>query len=141
MVVLSRIKYQGRNGYVNGARVADLLEGEGNYGGEKPDKKPITSLVTGLTKFIGYKDGNINETGIGKKGYRFSYANHLCLKDLSDKEEEAVRIFLGFIPLLYFGLSFLYWRCKGEWSSKSLSQGPLRDFIGKMGFDSHFNEK
>ncbi|GIX63007.1 variant erythrocyte surface antigen-1 family protein [Babesia caballi] len=49
----------------------------------------------------------------------------------------AAKIFLGCVPMIFYGLSYLYWRCsdKGGWKSMMLKDGQdLNNFMLAMGY-------
>ncbi|KAK1937988.1 variant erythrocyte surface antigen-1 family protein [Babesia divergens] len=50
---------------------------------------------------------------------------------------KAAKIFLGFLPCLYYALKYLYDRCKGGWNTLNISDNnkPLRRFLIGMGYD------
>ncbi|GIX65582.1 variant erythrocyte surface antigen-1 family protein [Babesia caballi] len=126
-------------GMVNGVDIATLLKGEypgtGSYAN---DYKPIETLADGLLTLTGYSSGTITNqsNGIVKKDYESSYNSNFNAQRLQNSED-AAEIFLSFIPLLFFGLSFLYWKCKnGGWGSQKLGSGSggLQKFLTDMGF-------
>ncbi|GIX61537.1 variant erythrocyte surface antigen-1 family protein [Babesia caballi] len=53
----------------------------------------------------------------------------------------AAKIFLGCVPMIFYGLSYLYWRCsdKGGWKKMMLNDGDgsaLKNFMEATGFDT-----
>ncbi|GIX62393.1 variant erythrocyte surface antigen-1 family protein [Babesia caballi] len=130
---------------LNGVQAATLLQGDiGEYGSNFQNYQPIVSLRKGVKDFIGYSNGVLNGNGIGARGvYLPAYsANSPFVQSLKANEEKIAKVFIGFIPLLFFGLTFLYWQCSndGEWSKGTLSNGPLRQFLAEMGFTQGLNE-
>ncbi|KAK1940203.1 variant erythrocyte surface antigen-1 family protein, partial [Babesia divergens] len=51
--------------------------------------------------------------------------------------KKAAKIFLGFIPCLYYALDYLYDKCKVDWSSHNINQKDLslHRFLVGMGYD------
>ncbi|GIX60628.1 variant erythrocyte surface antigen-1 family protein [Babesia caballi] len=123
------------------------------------DQDLINNLATGLAKFIGYEnlgqskkigDGGIavsgqpvNPNGIGS-GYKLTYHRDQAKWQNqvvgSQAESTAAKIFLGCVPLCFYGLSYLYWRCSdkgnGEWKTSTLTTGHLGYFMNGQGFNS-----
>ncbi|KAK1939068.1 variant erythrocyte surface antigen-1 family protein [Babesia divergens] len=66
-----------------------------------------------------------------------------CCADCDVKK--AAKIFLGFIPCLYYALKYLYDKCEGDWNVFNISDHdkPLRRFLIGMGYnvDKELNEK
>ncbi|GIX65005.1 variant erythrocyte surface antigen-1 family protein [Babesia caballi] len=96
----------------------------------------IDNLATGLAKFIGY-DGN---NGIKSNSYKVTYDGGATWQDLqsSDGAQKSAKIFLGCVPLCFYGLSYLYWRCsdKGEWKELRIwDSSQLQHFLETAGFD------
>ncbi|GIX64975.1 variant erythrocyte surface antigen-1 family protein [Babesia caballi] len=112
-------------------------------------KTLIEGLASGLKTFIGWgqngkPDGN---SGIGSSNYVSSY------KSVTDKwnsltssqRKNCALTLLGIMPVLYFGLSYLYWLCTDEgnndprWSKHTINgdgnnQDALKNFLEKVGF-------
>ncbi|GIX64726.1 variant erythrocyte surface antigen-1 family protein [Babesia caballi] len=69
--------------------------------------------------------------------------------DGSQDKPKCAKIFLGCIPLYYYGITYLYWQCnqpknKGGWAEWTFGQGSrgyeLRYFMAAIGFDiNQFN--
>ncbi|GIX64812.1 variant erythrocyte surface antigen-1 family protein [Babesia caballi] len=122
----------------NGVRVVTFFQAEAGYGDDN-NKKPITHLAKTLTGLIGCSGGKVNGNGIGASNrYECSYSNKYPLQSVD--KEKAAEVFCSFIPLLFFGLSFLFWRCKSEWSKKKISDATLKKFMNQMGFIDHLND-
>ncbi|GIX61546.1 variant erythrocyte surface antigen-1 family protein [Babesia caballi] len=125
----------------------------------------IDHLATGLAKFIGYEGSTIGNGGIavgkhgtnsepwkpnenrsGKRGYVYSYDPNMATLTFggsNDTEaQKCAKIFLGCVPLCFYGLSYLYWKCsisydKGGWQSLQLSGiDDLAYFMSGQGFKS-----
>ncbi|GIX64664.1 variant erythrocyte surface antigen-1 family protein [Babesia caballi] len=119
----------------------------------------IDNLATGLATFIGYQSpGRSNEigtVGIAVKGdvrdpndrgpgYKLTYDRTQATWDISFSSDSyrptAAKIFLGCVPLCFYGLSYLYWRCdikgNGEWKTSTLTTGHLGYFMNGQGFNS-----
>ncbi|ORM41967.1 uncharacterized protein BXIN_1821 [Babesia sp. Xinjiang] len=87
----------------------------------------ITNLATKLEKFIDKSGG----TGIGNKGtsYTSSYNSAAKWNEQCEKDNLCARIFLGALPVIFSGLSYLYWRCSGNgratagerWTNQSIN--------------------
>ncbi|GIX64965.1 variant erythrocyte surface antigen-1 family protein [Babesia caballi] len=119
-------------GNVHGQHIGTLLQGDASSS-HTGNFRPIQSLGNGLRALIGYGSGILNGNGIGaKEKYTSSYSDQN--PSTSVDSEEVAKRFLGFIPLIFFALSFLYWQCQGQWKTSTLGDGPLRDFLVKMGF-------
>ncbi|GIX61868.1 variant erythrocyte surface antigen-1 family protein [Babesia caballi] len=75
-----------------------------------------------------------------KNGYKSSYQPNLNWSGTTDNNT-VVRIFLGCVPIYYYWLTYLYWKCKqpytdGGWASENLSRAAFRNFIVGMGYNS-----
>ncbi|GIX64714.1 variant erythrocyte surface antigen-1 family protein [Babesia caballi] len=122
----------GRYGYVHGVSVGSLLGGDFSGSGHSGNCRPIESLCNGLRELIGYGSGILNGNGIVSQSYQSSYSDQPPSSSVDS--EEVAKFFLGFIPLTFFALGFLYWQCKGGWAGKDLSDGPMKAFLVEMGF-------
>ncbi|GIX62729.1 variant erythrocyte surface antigen-1 family protein [Babesia caballi] len=109
------------------------------------------AVTDGLQRFIGYDSGHYEldgkgiglATGIG--GYVSSYKDSAKWTwntdwDASDSNSKTcAHILLGTMPLLYFGLTYLFWMCLKEWNKQKLGGGSANDiywFMQKMGYNS-----
>ncbi|GIX62722.1 uncharacterized protein BcabD6B2_21570 [Babesia caballi] len=107
---------------------------------------PVSALADGLKKFIGYgNNGQPAGNGIIKNGGSYQSAYHgKQWSDIEDQKNVCANIFLGVAPLIFYLLPFLYWKCKltdeGGWTSKKLSDEPLKKFMEKMGFKTELND-
>ncbi|ORM40235.1 uncharacterized protein BXIN_2430 [Babesia sp. Xinjiang] len=90
----------------------------------------ITELAKKLATFIGYNNGNLNGSGIGNKGngsgggtkYTSVYSDKATWK--KEQAASCARIFLGTIPVIFSGLSYLYWQCHengSRWSTHKIT--------------------
>ncbi|GIX62727.1 variant erythrocyte surface antigen-1 family protein [Babesia caballi] len=101
----------------------------------------IDALDNGLAKF---KEG-IHQT---KRPQNNVYKELNSHPNLTSEVPKAGEIFLGCVPLCFYGLSYLYWRCdKGGWSDLNFSgngsqssayvnKSDLKDFMISVGFGS-----
>ncbi|GIX62670.1 uncharacterized protein BcabD6B2_21050 [Babesia caballi] len=113
--------------------------GNGGQGKEKL-KKLIEKFAEGLMSFM----ESINEKGIS---YKRAYVQ---LSGALSTIQKAGDIFLGCMPMVFFGLSFLCWRCRtnnGEWNdlqfngggshfklTQGIFQADMRLFTTSLGF-------
>ncbi|GIX61580.1 extracellular matrix-binding ebh [Babesia caballi] len=105
-------------------------------------------VAEALQGFIGYdKNGQqpLDGNGIANKGgYISSYDKATWNGELDQPESQeakkAAHIFLGSMPILYFGLTYLYWNCSSRqseyWASDNLNgyNSALSIFISTMGY-------
>ncbi|GIX61952.1 variant erythrocyte surface antigen-1 family protein [Babesia caballi] len=118
---------------VSGSTAVSLLAGDIAGSGRSTNYKPIESLGNALRGVIGCSSGEVNGGGIGKPGgYQSSYSDQN--PSTSVGSEEVAKMLLSSIPLIFFGLSFLYWQCKGDWFKHNFSDGPMKAFLVNMGF-------
>ncbi|GIX62373.1 variant erythrocyte surface antigen-1 family protein [Babesia caballi] len=112
----------------------------------------FNNVARALQRFIGYDESGereLNGSGIGlysvAGGYASSYSiqakwNGLLDQPESQEAKKAALIFLGSMPILYFGLTYLYWKCSSRqseyWASYRLnvSADPLGLFMSTMGY-------
>ncbi|GIX63768.1 variant erythrocyte surface antigen-1 family protein [Babesia caballi] len=114
---------------VQGVAVSTLIQGDAKGHGSLGSHAPINSLAEGLKHLVE------SPNGMGKN-YKFAYYYH----DLSNAvDDQIVNIFLGIIPLLFFGLGFLFWKCQGGWKTLALGSGPLKSFMDAVGFTGHID--
>ncbi|GIX64672.1 variant erythrocyte surface antigen-1 family protein [Babesia caballi] len=116
---------------------------------------PISRLSRALARFIGYEDfrasaysgpdnWQITGAGIALKSYASSYpsaAKWESVNSPDDKKKLCAKIFLGCVPLCFYGLSYLYWRCsdQGGWKGLTFSDDispALKHFMEAAGFDT-----
>ncbi|GIX63309.1 variant erythrocyte surface antigen-1 family protein [Babesia caballi] len=163
------LRVSGRDGVVQDQTVVQDLADEVNkllYTDDlsccKYGKSKLMSLITtfadGLKTFIGYSDGRKpgGKSGIASKQYRSSYEVSETWvpswNSYSDTDTGAyAKIFLGCLPLIYYGVTYLYWRCanvnwcksdweamtfNGEWERQSLhiERPPLTNFMEAVGY-------
>ncbi|GIX61084.1 variant erythrocyte surface antigen-1 family protein [Babesia caballi] len=82
----------------------------------------------------------VNPNGIGS-GYKLTYHRDQAKWQNqvvgSQAESTAAKIFLGCVPLCFYGLSYLYWRCHekgGRWNAMTLGGGDLKSYFDSQGF-------
>ncbi|GIX64135.1 variant erythrocyte surface antigen-1 family protein [Babesia caballi] len=77
----------------------------------------ITNLANGLKVFAGYNaEGQPTGKGIASIKYKSSYSasetwEHSQDSDSDAKDQKCAKVFLGCMPLIYYGITYLYWRC------------------------------
>ncbi|GIX61897.1 variant erythrocyte surface antigen-1 family protein [Babesia caballi] len=115
---------------------------------------PISNLADGLKTLIGYQgngntpDGN---SGIGCQDYESSYksATERWNSLTPDQHRTCALTLLGIMPVLYFGLTYIYWWCTeesssdpgwaqhkvdGSGASPPQNKQALKTFLEKVGF-------
>ncbi|GIX61421.1 variant erythrocyte surface antigen-1 family protein [Babesia caballi] len=111
---------------------------------------PIEKLAEGLGKLIGYQDGQVKNGGIGNQSeYQSKYdRNEAKWPQSPDDKRTCALIFLGIAPILFYGLTYLYWWCtdEGDWKSSSFSGSSSTDalsaYLDAMGLKhSEFNQQ
>ncbi|GIX60640.1 variant erythrocyte surface antigen-1 family protein [Babesia caballi] len=117
--------------FFNRASVSSVAVGvEGLFNGDTSGKfgsnAPIASLASGLKGLIQYPNG------MGIENYAYSYSDGNPSQTVND--EKSAKMFLATIPLIYFGLGFFFWKCKGGWKNLTLGSGPLKRFMNTIGF-------
>ncbi|GIX65077.1 variant erythrocyte surface antigen-1 family protein [Babesia caballi] len=91
-------------------------------------KTLIEGLASGLKKFIGYQQNGQEpngSSGIGTATYVSSYNFIESWNSLNPSQRrDCTAILLGIMPVVYIGLTYLYWQCegKGGWATKRLEQ-------------------
>ncbi|ORM41663.1 uncharacterized protein BXIN_2425 [Babesia sp. Xinjiang] len=109
----------------------------------------ITELADNLKKFIGYENGGgtgkLNGNGIGNKGagakgtekYTSSYKDSATWDKAKETDKDGklcAAIFLGTIPVIFSGLSYLYWQCnEGNGSGDRWSTQYIHDTSNALG--------
>ncbi|GIX63477.1 extracellular matrix-binding ebh, putative [Babesia caballi] len=118
----------------------------------KESSGAIGKLAEGLRKFLGYQSNTSNFDGTGiilnnGQAYDKAYGTASWPQSPDDKRTCAL-IFLGIGPMLFYGLTYLYWNCEsqGDWKrlqfQKSGSTNSLSAYLDAMGYkDSEFNEQ
>ncbi|GIX62504.1 uncharacterized protein BcabD6B2_19390 [Babesia caballi] len=99
-------------------------------------KQLITDFAEGLNKFV---DQN---NGIVKSPYTPAYSKAAWNSLTTSDKRECAAILLGIMPLVYIGLTYLYWQCegKGGWVQESLNdgggsnQGTLQQYMEALGY-------
>ncbi|GIX61829.1 variant erythrocyte surface antigen-1 family protein [Babesia caballi] len=86
----------------------------------------ITNLAEGFRLFIGYDSTDRQPTGEGvaSKQYRSSYDENVTWHPFPNTDsEKCAKIFLACVPLFFFAMTYLYWRCgelngrNGDWEA------------------------
>ncbi|GIX61335.1 variant erythrocyte surface antigen-1 family protein [Babesia caballi] len=106
-------------------------------------------VARALQHFIGYNSGSrqLEGKGVGSLGYTSSYSNKAQWNgELYDsgsyQANKAASIFLGSMPMVYYFVTYLYWRCSNSnhdgWSTGKLNdaQSGLNNFMLQMDFPS-----
>ncbi|GIX65168.1 variant erythrocyte surface antigen-1 family protein [Babesia caballi] len=115
----------------------------------------IATFAAGFKTFIGYDgDHQLTQEGIASKHYSSSYDKNVTRNSsigVKDSKQKCAKVFLGCVPLIYYGVTYLYWRCanvkcfkhdwdamsfNGEWdvgNSKGITNA-LNDFMGAVGY-------
>ncbi|GIX63614.1 variant erythrocyte surface antigen-1 family protein [Babesia caballi] len=106
---------------------------------------PISKLADGLKMFVG------KNAGIGGSNYESSYksASESWSSLNPSQHRDCALILLGIMPLLYFGLSYLYWWCspdsdsshpKISWAGQSLTTDQaITKFLVAFGYTNDLN--
>ncbi|GIX63321.1 variant erythrocyte surface antigen-1 family protein [Babesia caballi] len=106
----------------------------------------FNKVASGLKAFIGYGgDWNITGKGIGLEstagGYTSSYKTATTWEGNAASDPRAqtsATILLYSFPLLYYGLTFVYWMCtRGGWQAEMVSGGHTSNlywFLMNMGY-------
>ncbi|GIX63230.1 variant erythrocyte surface antigen-1 family protein [Babesia caballi] len=104
----------------------------------------IRALANGLGPgFLGYySNTDINNNGIAQSVYQSTYRNSNW-SDSNDDPKECARIFLGVVPFVFWGLGYLYFKCKirqehGGWAQQTLTDTGswgLGKFMKDMGYN------
>ncbi|GIX63843.1 variant erythrocyte surface antigen-1 family protein [Babesia caballi] len=89
-----------RREITNNLQIVTVLEADAEFGTDK--KKPITYLAKGLACLIGYNNGIVKGSDIGKyNAYQSTYHRYPHFSQcLSGKERDAVIICLSSIPII-----------------------------------------
>ncbi|GIX63655.1 variant erythrocyte surface antigen-1 family protein [Babesia caballi] len=108
----------------------------------------ITNLAEGLKAFIGYDDEpQPGGRGIASKEYKSSYEastnNFSVNADSNTYIEKCAKILLCCMALIYYGMTYLYWRCtsengcKGDWEEMSfdITSSALKYFMEAVGYN------
>ncbi|GIX61603.1 variant erythrocyte surface antigen-1 family protein [Babesia caballi] len=110
----------------------------------------FNKVANGLKEFIGYGgDWNVTGNGIGLEysagGYSSSYKNATRWEGNTASDHRSrtcATILLYSFPLLYFGLTYLFWRCSGNngWQEQTTSGDrkgiAINSFLSEMGYNS-----
>ncbi|GIX61124.1 variant erythrocyte surface antigen-1 family protein [Babesia caballi] len=114
---------------------------------------PFNYVCKALKTLIGYNTvggTTLTDNGIARKDtpcYTSSYGSSAQWDDdmntpTSDKAKKVALIFLCYVPILYLGITYLFWQCSNTqshvgWMSLQLRsiRDPLYLFMSNMGFD------
>ncbi|GIX61951.1 variant erythrocyte surface antigen-1 family protein [Babesia caballi] len=76
-----------------------------------------------------------------KDGYKSAYLRDNWDLQLNDK---ITQIFLGCLPLYYYWLTYLYWKCRekgGDWAGNRTNSGALSAFLSGQGYSREYLKK
>ncbi|GIX63367.1 variant erythrocyte surface antigen-1 family protein [Babesia caballi] len=93
------------------------------------NNRPIESIYRGLKDLIDQQNGMGSD-------YKCSYSDSDPSKSI---DEKSAKMFCGMVPLIFFGIGFLFYVCRrdgGGWSKRKLSVGPIKDFLETVGFSA-----
>ncbi|GIX62830.1 variant erythrocyte surface antigen-1 family protein [Babesia caballi] len=150
---------QGGSGFGNQTKLPAAVKALVDYESIKEVLDPDSIAGTfgyvaeGLRVFIGYNPSGLHQldgSGIGLDTvgkYASSYGNQAqwnCASWNADSTEAKIcaSIFLGSMPILYFGLTYIYWKCTGNhgWQNQTLQGGPdgynLSNYMSYMEYDT-----
>ncbi|GIX61044.1 variant erythrocyte surface antigen-1 family protein [Babesia caballi] len=109
----------------------------------------IATLADGLTAFVGYTGGTFpSGSGMASTSYKSVYELGVTWRWADDSERNAAKcakIFLACVPLFYYAITYLYWRCakisgySGVWEAmpfngKSVVNGTTFAYNGLTNF-------
>ncbi|GIX63395.1 variant erythrocyte surface antigen-1 family protein [Babesia caballi] len=153
------------NGDSNKTKLPAAVEALGDYAVAKNvlESGSIAGLYNavcdGLRVFIGYGTSNreLDGKGIGLDtfpNFSSSHGNQVKWTWNTDSEQNSktcAALLLGTMPLLYYGLTYPFWRCegKGGWAQESLNgsggsgsdQGTLKQYMEALGYKENLNNK
>ncbi|GIX61211.1 extracellular matrix-binding ebh [Babesia caballi] len=70
-----------------------------------------------------------------KNGYKSAYLGQSW--DYNINDDKFAQIFLGCLPLYYYWLTYLYWKCKhGDWAGQILSRPTFKNFMVGQGYNA-----
>ncbi|GIX65981.1 variant erythrocyte surface antigen-1 family protein [Babesia caballi] len=145
---------QGGSGDSNSGKLKDAVKAldgftEATKGlGEFHIEGLFKKVAEGFQQLIGYDSGQrgMTENGIGcKDQYTSSYYTQAKWESslntaTSSEAQKAAHIFLCSMPLLYFGISYLFWMCCKGWKLKTIAGdnngSDLYSFMSAMGYDT-----
>ncbi|GIX62284.1 variant erythrocyte surface antigen-1 family protein [Babesia caballi] len=105
----------------------------------------FNAVGDGLQRFIGYDSGQryMTDKGIGLSsygGYASSYKDSAKWDGGSSNPTTYAHILLCSMPLLYFGITYLFWMCCRGWKAQMISGGyggsNLNAFLQDMNYDT-----
>ncbi|GIX62833.1 variant erythrocyte surface antigen-1 family protein [Babesia caballi] len=103
-------------------------------------KQLITGFAEGLESF---------KKGILQSGDDSTYSNLDWISLTPSEKKDCAAILLGIMPVVYIGLTYLYWQCEGigGWAQESLNgssgsgQGSLKQYMEALGYKENLNNK
>ncbi|GFE55994.1 variant erythrocyte surface antigen beta subunit, putative [Babesia ovis] len=120
--------------------VHDIVSQIRDVGGTHHLKELIYRLGYGLSKFVRGTgkgtDGKPNGI-IKENGYTSHYKKESTLKEVSKKASDLIicaKILMGAIPLVFSGLSYLYWICSGGKGGSNGKSRELIHYVWRMGY-------
>ncbi|GIX64815.1 extracellular matrix-binding ebh [Babesia caballi] len=126
---------QGLKPFVTGSQANINSAGVDNVGEWvlKVKGNAVSTLITSLTTGLGnFKKAILQDSNTS------SYQSATAWNSLTDSEKrDCAAILLGVMPVVYVGLTYLYWQCegKGGWATKNLSQDEdLKQFLVAFGY-------
>ncbi|GIX62992.1 variant erythrocyte surface antigen-1 family protein [Babesia caballi] len=109
--------------------------------GDKSVQSAIRDLANGLGYgFLGYNGSlSVGGSGIAQSDYQSTYKE--ATWDDSDQDKDIPQIFLCAASMVFWGLTYVYWKCKvnGGWSGEPLNNSVgwgLGKFMKDMGFQA-----
>ncbi|GIX61866.1 variant erythrocyte surface antigen-1 family protein [Babesia caballi] len=99
-----------------------------------PGQQPAKALVSAVASGTPYLLKQLKADG-----YKSSYQGHNW--NGITTTDKIAQIFLGCLPLYYYWLTHLYWKCslshsQGGWNTLTLSRAAFRNFIVSMGYNA-----
>ncbi|GFE55245.1 variant erythrocyte surface antigen beta subunit, putative [Babesia ovis] len=135
--------------------VKDILDKIDTIGGVRTTRNLIEEVAEGLRKFVGWKEDEESSTvdtpakkivmgneGIGGKDYTSAYSEEATISTINSDGTgndwtTLAKIFLGCIPFVFSGLSYLYWmsaRLQSVYDSIDGGDIPLLYYVMRMGY-------
>ncbi|GIX61404.1 variant erythrocyte surface antigen-1 family protein [Babesia caballi] len=114
----------------------------------KVDESYLKTLIEALDK--GLKTFVDQGSGIGNRSYTNTYNSAASWISLTPSDKtDCAAILLGIMPVVYFGLTYLYWRCSQNggtgWKNQSLNgsggQDTLKKYVNALGYTTKLNDK